>query len=109
MIFSKNSKINEEREQKKKWILAQINLIIQGKGYKLSNLEIYPEHFGNVIVELSNDKLTLRFFQDRDDIYMDKKLSGSIHWSDQQLIVSHSENTGDGYNTLIKAIEQIIK
>ncbi len=101
-------KINENREKEKKWILAQIDLIIQGKGYRLSNLEIYPEHFGNAVVELSNDKLTLRFFQDRDDIYMDKKLSGSTHWSDQQLIVSHSENTGCGYDTLIKAIKQVI-
>ncbi|MCC7572637.1 MAG: hypothetical protein KO464_04515 [Candidatus Methanofastidiosum sp.] len=64
MIVSKNSKINEEREQKKKKLLDQINSAIQNTGYTLSNLEVQPDIFGNAVIEFSKDHhQTIRFVQ----------------------------------------------
>ncbi len=104
MIFSN---INEERERKKKWLLDQVNLAIQSTGYILSNFEVHPDIFGNVVIELSKDNQTVRFVQDRETYIWTKKRNNSKTWADQQLMFNHSETTADSYDTLIKAIEQL--
>ena len=76
--------------------------------YKLSSLQYNPQHFGNVTIELTNDRIVTRFIYDRGDIYQDRKEIGSEHWSDAQLIFSHTIMKNDLYELLLMAIENYI-
>ncbi|MDD4700415.1 MAG: hypothetical protein PHV07_09240 [Oscillospiraceae bacterium] len=40
---------------------------------------------------------------------MDKKDDSNKPWTDQKLMFNHSETIGDSYDTLIKAIRQVIR
>lgn len=101
MIFSK---ARQNREGKKSQLQEQIELMGAKRRYTLTRFEVHNESFGNVIVELKNREYTLRFIQDRGDIYFDKKLNGCAVWIEQELMFPHAETSGDSYDTLIKAI-----
>lgn len=106
MTLKKN---NQQRDQKKKWLMDQIYSVIQNTGFTLSKFEYHPDFFGNVIVELYKDGYTARLTHDRGDIYMDSRSNNSEPWSDQQLLYNHLKTIADSYNTLIEAIRQLVQ
>lgn len=98
-------KINEKREEQKRILQNQIELIINNSDFIIKKIDINFEHFGNVIVELKNESCILRFTQDRGDVYFEKELNNNTVRPEPQLVFSHIEFAEKNYETLIKAIE----
>ncbi len=98
------NKIKQKREEQKRILEEQVELVIRNSNCVINRLEI-SEHFGNVIVELKNESCILRFIQDRGDIYFEKELFNRAIRPEQQLIFTHNEFAGENYTALIKAIE----
>ena len=76
--------------------------------YNLTSLQYSPQHFGNVVIELTGDNFIVRFIYDRGDIYYNKRAINSEHWTDDQLAYNHSMPKKEVYELLLKAIEEFV-
>lgn len=95
----------QKREEQKRILQRQIELIISNSDFILKKIEVDFEHFGNVIVELKNKSCILRITQDRGDVYFEKELNNNTVRPELQLVFSHYESARKNYEMLIKAIE----
>ncbi|MDP4121341.1 MAG: hypothetical protein Q8876_09870 [Bacillota bacterium] len=101
--------IKQKREEQKRTLRAQIELIVSNSDCLINKLEVDPDHFGNVIVELKSKPCILRFIQDRGDVYFEKESISSVIRTEQQLVFTHNESLGKDFETLLKAIELKIR
>lgn len=106
MIFSSKK---DERSQVYEELTTQITAIVHNTNYQLKLLQVHPESFGNAVVEVENNEMTVRFVQDRGDIYRDKKSKDTERWIDEQLVFSHNEPSNGIYESLLKAIDSFVK
>ena len=86
----------------------QINMLILDTKYTLTSLQLSPQHFGNAVIELACDQVSIRFVYDRGDIYRDIKIRNAEQWTDQQLVYSHTIPLDEVYDLLINAVEEYI-
>ena len=86
----------------------QINELTHYSDYYISSFQYDPLHFGNVVVELTDDNFLARFTFDRGDIFCKKKLLESTQWIDDQLVYSHSTPCNEVYELLLKAIRDFL-
>ena len=86
MINFKRKNNNGIRDE----LFKRINELISNNKYKLKLLHYDPLHFGNVIIELTNDKNIVRFIYDKGDIYNDMRAINSEKWIQERLVYTHS-------------------
>lgn len=76
---------------------------------KKLSLQYYPEHFGNIVVELISDIIILRFIYDRGDIYVEKRTIETKYLISSQVAYNHSIPHNEIYELLFKAIKEVIQ
>ena len=86
----------------------KVSALIQNTKYHLSLFQFNPNSFRGPQIELTDDRIVVRFFYDRGDIYRDKKTIDSDHWFDEQLVFSHQQKSPSIYDLLLSAIEDFI-
>lgn len=101
-------RIGEKDDGVRNELTKRIHRLTQNTKYNLTSLQYAPQHFGNVVVELTGENYIIRFICDRGDIYRNKRAIDSQHWIDEQLVYSHSMPHNEVYELLLKAIEEFI-
>ena len=99
----------ENNEDVRKELTKRITELTLDTRYNLTSLQYYPQHFGNVVIELTSDNIIVRFICDRGDIYRNKRIINSEHWVDEELVYSHTISHNEIYELLFKAIDEFIK
>ena len=99
---------NKVRDFEQEELTNIITDIINNSGYKLVNLKIDKLHFGNIIVELVNDKGYIRFVQDRGEIITANRAIGSKQWGREELVCGHNKNSNGKHSLLVSAIADMI-
>ncbi|MDR1838469.1 MAG: hypothetical protein LBQ93_02635, partial [Treponema sp.] len=74
----------EKDDGVRKELTKRITEITLNTKYNLISLQYNSQHFGNVVVELTNDNIIVRFIYDRGDIYRDKRIKNSEYWINEE-------------------------
>jgi len=99
---------NRQDKKARDELIKGVNEIIAGTKYTVTSLYYNAKHFGNVLIELSCDKFTVRFCVDRSVISLDKKYAGSERWVEQPVkYYPSTPNTGQ-FELLFKAVEEFV-
>ena len=82
--------------------------IIGNTEFKFDSLLIDNNRFGNIIITISTPCSSVRFIDDRGDIYTEKKLSGTVDWKSVILTKKTGNSTNTPHSKLLSAIKTFV-
>lgn len=105
MIRSRNKDKNLDAYEKLKNSLQSVT---RNSTFILTSFQFDPHSIRGPVVELTNDKIVVRFIYDRGDIYRDKRVANTDQWIDELLVYNHSMPCNEIYELLLKAIKDYV-